>query len=62
MAEKSGQGGKSGPDVVLRFSPVVVYSYLQVFSPARVATWRAFEVPWGQFANMEYEILQFRSA
>jgi hypothetical protein len=25
----------------------VVQSFLQVFSPARVATWRAFEVPSG---------------
>jgi hypothetical protein len=47
VAEKSGQGGKSGPDVVLRFWLLVVYSYLQVSSPARVATWRAFEAPWG---------------
>jgi len=36
----------------LRFSPVVVYSYLQVFSPARVATWCAFEVPWGHYVKL----------
>lgn len=33
-----------------RFSPVVAYSFLQVFRPARVAAWRAFEVPWGHFS------------
>jgi hypothetical protein len=46
VAEKSGQGRKNGPGAVSRFSPVVAYSFLKVFSPARVATWRAFEVPW----------------
>lgn len=29
---------------VLRFSPVVAQFPLRVFSPTRVATWRAFEV------------------
>jgi len=47
VAEKPGQGRKNEPRAILRFSPVVAYSYLQVFSPARVAIWRAFEVPWG---------------
>ena len=37
--------------VVWPFSPVVVYSFLQVFSPARVATWCALEVPWTRFVK-----------
>ncbi len=45
----------SGPAAVLHFSPVVVYSYLQVFSPARVATWCAFEVPWGHTCD-KYQV------
>jgi hypothetical protein len=32
----------------MRFSPVEVCSFLQVSSRARVATWCALEVPWGQ--------------
>ena len=34
------------PKVVLWSLAVVVQSSRRVFSPARVATWRAFEVPW----------------
>jgi len=47
VAERSGQGRKSEPEAVLRFSLVVVHSFPQVFSPARVVTWCALEVPWG---------------
>ena len=47
MAEKSGYGRKNGPGAVLRSSPVGLYSFQLVFSPARVATWCALEVPWG---------------
>ena len=46
------KAAETWPEAVLRFSPVVVYSYLQVFSPARVATWRALEVPWGHVSPL----------
>ena len=62
MTEKSSHGTKSGPGAVLRFSLLVVYSYLQVFSAARVATWCALEVPWGQTCDLcqvrTWDILQ----
>ena len=35
------------PEAVLCFSLDVVESVLLAFSPAKVATWRAFEVLWG---------------
>jgi len=44
------------PEAVLWFLPAVVCYYLSVFSPARVATWRAFEVAWGDLVShtMQY--------
>jgi hypothetical protein len=35
------------PVPIVRFPPSVVQIPLHVSSPPRVATWRAFEVPWG---------------
>jgi hypothetical protein len=32
------------PEAVFRFLPALVYSFPQAPSPARVATWRAFEI------------------
>ena len=43
VAEKPDGGRRSGPVAVFRFSPVVYSSFIQVFSPPRVVTWRAFE-------------------
>jgi hypothetical protein len=46
VAETPGQDHQNNPGAVLRFSPVVAYSFLQVFSPAKVATMEASKVLW----------------
>jgi hypothetical protein len=62
VADYSGQLYENGPPAVWWHSSLLVKALLGVLSPARVATWRAFEVPWGHLDLSINRFLYKRSA